>query len=293
MTARRQALWLSLAAVAGFVLLRSLPDTHCAFLHADHQPVVVEGVEFCGENEEANFYDPAALRFPFSLKLETRPNLSGGTLRLLDADGRDVLPHDLAISHTQQLHVHLVQRTGGHAYLHLHPVVQADGTWSFDFPKAFGATFAGGHFEVYADFLHARSRRTILLSAQADWPMIQSNVSPSDSALYQNLQATLVESGPLRAGQSVTLRVRLSRADGQAVSLGKLMGALGHAVLVSNEARPGYAHMHPSWTGREKGATPELDFRLRLPAAGRYTLWVHINDAGDEHYAPIALEVSE
>jgi hypothetical protein len=71
------------------------------------------------------------------------------------------------------------------------------------------------------------------------------------------------------------------------------MGALGHAVLVSDEGRPGYAHMHPSWTGREKGAAPELDFRVRLPAAGRYTLWVHVDDSGAERYAPIPVVVSE
>jgi len=293
MDARRQVLWITAAAAAGFLLLRSLPDTHCAFLHADHQPVVVEGVEFCGENEEANFYDPAALRFPFSLKVETRRDLSGGSLRLLDEEGRDVLPHDLAISHTRQLHLHLVQRTGGHAYLHLHPVAQADGSWRFDLPADFVAKFAGGRFDVYADFLHARSRRTILLSAQAEWPMIQAAFSPSDSTLYRNLRATLVEPEPLRAGRSVTLRVRLARADGQAVNLGKLMGALGHAVLVSDEGAQGYAHMHPTWTGRERGQAPELAFRVRLPAAGRHTLWVHVDDAGAERYAPIPLVVSE
>ena len=293
MTRSRQTVWLTLGAAVAFLILRSLPDTHCAFLHAEHEPVVVDGIEFCGENEEANFYNPADLRFPFSLKVETRADLTSGSLRLLDADGRNVLPHELAVSHTRQLHLHLVQRTGGRAYLHLHPEPQPDGTWAFGFPREFGATFSGGQFDVYADFMHARSRRTILLSARAEWPMLHADASSAQSALYGNLRATLVDPEPLRANRSVTLRARLSRADGQAVTLGKLMGALGHAVLVSDEGRPGYAHMHPSWTGREKGAAPELDFRVRLPAAGRYTLWVHVDDSGAERYAPIPVVVSE
>jgi len=44
MTPRRQTLLLTLAAVAVFFGLRALPDTQCAFLHADHQPVIVDGV---------------------------------------------------------------------------------------------------------------------------------------------------------------------------------------------------------------------------------------------------------
>jgi hypothetical protein len=60
----RQVGIITAVAVVGFFGLRSLPDTQCTFLHADHQPVVVDGLEFCGLNEEANFYSPRALRFP-------------------------------------------------------------------------------------------------------------------------------------------------------------------------------------------------------------------------------------
>ena len=293
MSPLRQSLWLTAGAVAAFFLLRALPDTHCAFLHAEHQPLVVEGVEFCGENEEANFYDPASLRFPFSLKVTPRADLSGGSLRLLDADGRDVPPHLLAISHTRQLHLHLRQVTGGVSYLHVHPSPQPDGGWSFDLPAEYGRSFAGGRFEVYGDFMHARSRRTILLSATAEWPMIKAEFAPQASPVYRDVQASLVDTPPLRAGQTVMLAVRLVRADGKPVVLRPLMGALGHAVLVSEDGRPGYAHMHPSWTGRERGEAPELSFRARLPQAGRYTLWVHVDDSASERYAPVRLVVSE
>ena len=64
MSPLRQVGVITLVAVVGFFGLRALPDTQCTFLHADHQPVVVDGLEFCGLNEEANFYSPKGLRFP-------------------------------------------------------------------------------------------------------------------------------------------------------------------------------------------------------------------------------------
>ena len=62
MSTVRQIWIITLVAVVGFFGLRSLPDTQCTFLHADHQPVVVDGLEFCGLNEEANFYSPYPIR---------------------------------------------------------------------------------------------------------------------------------------------------------------------------------------------------------------------------------------
>ena len=55
MTPQRQILLISTLAIVAFFGLRALPDTQCAFLHADHQPVIVDGIEFCGLKEEANF----------------------------------------------------------------------------------------------------------------------------------------------------------------------------------------------------------------------------------------------
>jgi hypothetical protein len=266
--------------------LRSMPDTHCSFLHAAHEPVLVEGVEFCGEDEEANFYDPATLRFPFSLRVETSPGLPGGTLRVLDESKRPVPPHLFAVSHTRQLHLHLRQ---GPLYAHLHPEPSPDGSWGFRLPKEWEGRFLGGEVEAYVDFQHARSRRTILASARPEWPRVLGRAE----AAVSPVQARLVgPAGALVAGESALLAVRLARPDGSPAELRPVMGALGHAVLFSEDGRPGYAHIHPSFTGRERGESPELAFRLRLPPAGRYVLFVHVDDAGREAYAPVRLEVS-
>ncbi len=280
-----QGLLITGLAGLAYLGLRAMPDTHCSFLHASHEPVLVEGVAFCGEDEEANFYDPAALGFPFSLRVEPSRDLSGGTLRVLDEAKRPVPPHLFAVSHTRQLHLHLRQ---GALYAHLHPEPSPDGTWTFRLPPEWDGRFPGGEVEAYVDFQHARSRRTILASARPSWPAVAGRAAPPVSPVL----ARLVGAPALVEGESATLALRLSRPDGGAVELRPVMGALGHAVLFSEDGRPGYAHIHPSFTGRERGPVPELAFRLRLPPAGRYVLHVHVDDAGREAYAPVRIEVA-
>lgn len=287
MSPLRQSLLLAAGAAAAYAALRSMPDTHCSFLHAAHQPLLVEGVEFCGEDEEANFYDPAALRFPFALRVEPSADLSGGSLRVLDEQKRPVPPHLFAVSHTRQLHLHLRR---GDLYAHVHPEPAPDGTWTFRLPHEWGGRFLGGPVEAYADFQHARSRRTILVSARPEWPPAGGVVVAPAAPVVAELVGP---AEPLVAGESALLSIRLSRADGGKVELRPVMGALGHAVLFSEEGRAGYAHIHPSFTGRERGSPPELAFRLRLPPAGRYVLFVHVDDAGREAYARLPLAVGE
>ena len=286
MSPTRQTLLLTALAGAAYVALRSMPDTHCSFLHAAHEPVLIEGVQFCGENEEANFYDPAALGFPFSLRIEPSRDFSGGSLRVLDDAKRPVPSHLFAVSHTRQLHLHLRQGT---RYAHVHPEPSPDGTWSFRLPEDWPKEgFGGGKVEAYADFQHARSLRTILLSASASWPLVAVTAEAAPALAV----ATLVDTPSLITGDSVLLRVRLSRPDGTNVKLQPLMGALGHAVLFSADGKPGYSHIHPSFTGRERGPEPELAFRIRLPAAGAYDLFVHLDDEGREGFVRIPLRIS-
>lgn len=287
MKASTQAALLTLGAVALYAALRNMPDTHCSFLHASHEPLVIDGAEFCGEDEEANFYDPATLGFPFALRLEPSDDLSGGSLRVIDEAKRPVPPHLFAVSHTQQLHLHLRQ---GDLYAHLHPTPSADGTWNFRLPPEWEGRFLGGPVEAYADFQHARSRRTILVSANPAWPAVDGTARLPDAPVVATWAGPAPE---LREGQSTTLNLRLARASGGPVELTTVMGALGHAVLFSTDGRPGYAHIHPSFTGRERGPQPELAFRLRLPPAGRYAMFVHVADAGKESYARIAFEVGK
>jgi hypothetical protein len=74
---------------------------------------VVDGLEFCGLNEEANFYSPKALRFPVELEVVLDAEGRRQKVRLLKDDGHPYYSHEVAISHTQRLHLHLRQCSPG------------------------------------------------------------------------------------------------------------------------------------------------------------------------------------
>jgi len=274
MSPRSQVLLITCAALAGFVGLRALPDTQCAFLHADHQPVVVDGVEFCGLNEEANFYSPKELRFPVTPKFALTEGGAKGELTLLKDDGRPYYDHEVAISHTQKIHLHLRRIGGDRRYAHLHPRPADDGTWRFDVPE----TLRGHDLEAYVDFADVRTARIMLTQAVV-------KATGASDAFVSPTRNTIVslEASTLKAGASANLRLKLSGPEGRPLRLLPIMGSLGHAVVFSaDKPEAGYAHMHPTLEGGEYAPNPNLSFRLRLPAPGTYDLWLNLNDGQEE-----------
>lgn len=275
---------LTLAALGGFAALRLLPDTQCTLLHASHEPVVLDGAEYCGVNEQANYYSPAALKFPVSAAM--RLDASGGELTLLSEGDRPVLGHEVAVSHTRQVHLHLRQEGGVGAYAHVHPAPTDDGRWRFDIPAEFRAAAAGSKIRAFVDFVPVRTRRTMLAECSAMLPG-----SPSGDPVTP-VTKVILERDKFAAGESATIRLRLHRADHAPVRLRTVMGSLGHAVVFGDQTiNPGYAHMHPSWEGGERENSPALAFRLKMPGPGIYDLWLHIDD-GEERYLRTSFEVT-
>jgi hypothetical protein len=275
MSPLRQVGVITLVAIVGFFGLRALPDTQCTFLHADHQPVVVDGLEFCGLNEEANFYSPKALRFPVELKVMIVAEATAGELRLLKDDGHPYYAHEIAISHTQRVHLHLRQVGGDREYAHLHPQPAADGSWRFEVP----VQLRGLPLRAYVDFTDVRTARTMLAEAQ---------VAPAAGAAASAVGETrnrIVEltASTTQTGSSATIRLRLAGPVGKTLRLKPIMGSLGHAVVFSvDRPEAGYAHMHPTLEGGEYADNPTLAFRLRLPPPGTYDFWLNLNDGQDE-----------
>ncbi len=289
MTPSRQIWILTAVAVVAFFGLRSLPDTQCAFLHAAHEPVIAGGVQFCGVNEEANFYSPKALKFPVKLEFAFSDGGTGGSLRLIGDEGRPILPYEVGVSHTQKVHLHLRQVTGRKGYIHVHPTPSDDGTWHFTLPKWFTDGNPGGDFHAYVDFVTVRAGRVLLAEASASLELR----SPPKQPLPSRNQVKAITISSTQSGQSALVRVTLSAPAGAPpLKLRPLMASLGHAVLFGDaNTRTGYAHMHPSLEGGEYDADPTLSFRLRLPAPGRYDLWLNISD-GAEDYLHVPIQVT-
>ncbi len=274
----RQVGIITAVAVLGFFGLRALPDTQCTFLHADHQPVVVDGLEFCGLNEEANFYSPKGLRFPVVLKVVVDAEGKSGELRLLKDDGHPYYAHEVAISHTQRVHLHLRQLGGTRQYAHLHPQPAADGSWRFEVP----AHLRGVGLRAYVDFTDVRTSRTMMAEAEVAPATPRRSVLTPAAPIPRNRIVELTTSTS-QTGASAMIRLRLSGLESRKLRLKPIMGSLGHAVVFSVD-RPdaGYAHMHPTLEGGEYADDPTLAFRLRLPAPGKYDFWLNLNDGQEE-----------
>lgn len=288
MSKSRQVGLISLLALLGYLALSFLPDTHCALLHGAHEPLLVRGVEFCGINEEANYYSPKKMRFP--VKMELTLNADGPSfLWLKGEDDRPMLDYEISLSHTQKIHLHLRQVKGARAYVHLHPTPTEDGRWSFELPTEFSTDKAGEMLQAFADFIPRRSERVMLAECTALLPLkVRASVP-----VAPNLSLVSHTSNTDRTGETALIRVKLAAKDHQAVKLLPLMGSLGHAVLFGDPgSNSGYAHMHPSLEGGEYDEQPSLSFRLKLPAPGDYDFWLNVND-GTNQYLRFTLTVTK
>jgi hypothetical protein len=231
-------------------------------------------VEFCGISEEANFYSPKLLQFPVEMKVSLAEDGATGELRLLKEEGHPYYDHEVAVSHTQKVHLHLRQTGGDRVYAHLHPRPSDDGSWRFEVPG-----YLRGHdLEAYADFADARTSRVMLAQAESK------SVTAKASIGFKSRNAIVsTEASTLKSGASATIRLKLAGPEGKPLKLLPIMGSLGHVVLFSAE-RPlaGYAHMHPTLEGGEYAPNPTLSFRLRLPSPGTYDLWLNLSDGQEE-----------
>ena len=93
--------------------------------------------------------------------------------------------------------------------------------------------------------------------------------------------------------RSVDADTHIVSVAGETVPLQPVMGALAHLVAF-DEARSGFAHLHPVETDLRKPADaqhPILKFKLTIPRAGRYAIWSQVNLGGREVYAPFWFEV--
>ena len=98
---------------------------------------------------------------------------------------------------------------------------------------------------------------------------------------------------PIRAGAPAELTFAASRIDGRPLTLDTVMDAFAHLVAF-DEARGGFAHLHPSETDLSKphaGVRPELTFKITIPRAGRYVIWAQLSVEGRERFVPFWITV--
>jgi hypothetical protein len=179
-------------------------------------------------------------------------------------DGDGVVT-EFELEHTKPMHLIVVRRDFV-GFVHTHPVMAADGTWTttltLDEP---------GSYRVFADFVVGGDKHTLGtdLFVPGDFQPVP---LPAVTAVTDAGGGYEVElSGDTIAGEESTLTFTV-RHDGELVrDLPDYLGAKGHLVAL-RDGDLAYLHVHPD--------QERLVFDAELPSAGSYRLFLQF-DAGD------------
>lgn len=283
--------------VAAFFMLRSLPDAECGFLH--YVEIVNEDgeIELCATNH-AGFLDLSILKYPIQIDLETEEALVVGQietvkLELETSGGMTMAPHELAVTHTEKMHVMVIDESL-EDYSHVHPrAVGIDGSYEFEFtPKKAGA------YRVFAEVVPIQSRRQAIATGQLDVPgegqkpqFEAATVSVVDGARFTLNQVP----DQLKTGRDYTFTLDVEHVDGGPVALEVVMDAKGHMVAFDS-AGTGFAHMHPVDSIAEARAVSvsendKLTFLFNVPNPGWYRLFAQVQIDGEAVFGRFDLSV--
>ena len=214
----------------------------------------------------------------YTLDLATRSLARGRTgelrFRILGPDGRAV--RDFEVEHTRRMHL-ILARTDLSGFQHLHPRMDADGTWSTPvrLPDA-------GGYRVFADFRAAGAKRTLAANLPVAGPFAARPLPAPAPLARTGGYAVRLTSGPLRAGRESELRFAVTRG-GRSVTPEPYLGARGHLVAL-REGDLAFLHVHPD--------ADRLAFGAEFPTAGRYRLFLQFRAGGTINTVAFTVEVT-
>lgn len=205
-----------------------------------------------------------------------KPGLRELAFRVEDVTGAPVTEYD--VEHDKLLHVIVVRRDFS-GFQHVHPELDASGTWRVP------VDLAPGSWRVFADFVPAGGDKTVLgtdLSVPGA-PDLTPRAPLSDVAEVDGYTVTV--DGDLVAGEHSVLDLTVSK-DGQPVTdLEPYLGAYSHLVAL-REGDLAYLHVHPS----DGPAGPTVEFGTEVPSAGRYHLYLDFQHDGVVRTASFTVE---
>jgi len=208
------------------------------------------------------------------------------SLTVTGPDGESVTDFDL--EHEKELHLIAVRSDGQH-FRHVHPEMNADGTWSIPWVWE-----AAGSYRIFADFVPSAAGEGLTLSTSlqvaggytpqpATDPVTETSVDGYDVAV----------TGDLVAGETSELTMTITRDGDPVTELEPYLGAFGHLVAL-RDGDLAYLHVHPHGDAPRAGETsgPEVVFEATAPTEGRYLLYLDFQIEGQVHTAPLVLNAS-
>jgi hypothetical protein len=217
---------------------------------------------------------------------------------------------DYAVEMTKKLHL-IVVGADFTTFLHVHPVLAADGHFSIllTVPHA-------GTYYLYADDQPAHLPKQVfrfLLDVGAAAPASQ-DLRPTGRVVKAGPYVVSLSSTALTAGDLTMLTVHVRKQGKPAADLQAYLGAPAHAVFI-NAATLDYVHVHPMALGtmdacdmsgmgnmgdmtmgamnmREvHGAvSPDMMLHVAVPRSGTYKMWLQFLGGGNLYVAPFLLK---
>jgi hypothetical protein len=184
--------------------------------------------------------------------------------------------------HERRMHLILVRRDGT-AFRHLHPEMEAVGTWSV--PVSFAAA---GVYRVFADFSVTGEQQTLAADLFVSGGEFKARPFPAPQpvAETEGYEVELTAGEPV-AGEPTALEFAVAQGDRPVAELQPYLGADGHLVAL-REGDLAFLHVHPE---EEHGAPNEIVFEAEFPTAGRYRLYLQFRHEGRVRTAEFTVEV--
>ncbi|WP_258050201.1 DUF748 domain-containing protein [Streptomyces finlayi] len=185
--------------------------------------------------------------------------------------------------HGKELHFILASRDLT-TFRHLHPVMEADGTWS-----ARAELPAAGGYRAFADFTPAgkgSTNHTLGADLAVAGAFRPAEMPPVRTVAEVDGYRVALD-GALRAGRAGELALTVSKGGRPVTDLQPYLGAYGHLVALRS-GDLAYLHVHPN----EGGPGPEVSFTATAPSAGTYRLFLDFQHEGKVRTASFTVEVA-
>jgi hypothetical protein len=194
--------------------------------------------------------------------------------RIVGADGETV--RDFDVEHTKRMHL-IVARRDLTGFQHLHPTMEADGTWTTNLRLR-----DAGSYRMFADFSHDEEPTTLAADLRVDGDAdLHALPAPAATATSDGGYQVALDGGTPKAGVESELRFTVTK-DGERVETEPYLGAGGHLVAL-REGDLAFLHVHPmedAHGGEAAGDAGSIGFESTFPTTGAYRLFLQFKVGG-------------
>lgn len=214
-------------------------------------------------------------------------------LTLQHADGSPLSTEDIAVTHTQRVHLMLID-SSMQDYQHLHPQpTEQAGVYTFTYtPRTTNPVQAWADFTLEKDGTNPH----IPLIAPSQFTDIPQPPTIIHNARAQtdDLHFQWVANAPLRQGEGSMVTLRVTDPSGNPITqLEPIMGAYCHLVGFTPDGKD-FIHSHPLGeepTSSQHRGGPDLQFHVQSDNAGDVQFYAQVKFRGQEYVVPFGQTV--